>query len=407
MNSILKKISMEYFVLLAVMFLTVGYALDQKFLYNTAFFVGLFCKIIYLYKNKLEIRFNDFNFKLLLLMILFCFSLLFISFYAVDINESMKFAEYYFKWMFIPFFMISFLSIGIKDFYKYMLYGLIIGSIVIASGVFWNSFALGMDRPGGFFITAPNSVAGRLIFCLPFIILNKNLKNFYLKCLVSFFIFAAVVLTGSRGGIIAGIIEIVILIWYLRKYNKVKICENLKRKQVITFLLLICITSITVGSVINSRFIEFIKYNGNYIEHRVGGDRILLWKSSIDMIKDNPITGVGLRNFNKVYIENGYIEKEAKEPNLISPHNIFLHIFVEAGLIGFVNFMILLLYQLYSGYKYSNDNLILAYFLAIIGMCVHGMVDYLIWTKNYYLFYWFMVGCIYAYKTNELYGRRK
>ena len=101
---------------------------------------------------------------------------------------------------------------------------------------------------------------------------------------------------------------------------------------------------------------------------------------------------------NKVYIEKNYIDEAAKEPDLISPHNIYLHILVESGIIGTVAFFSLLAYQLKKAYQYAeNDNLMQAYLSALIGMSVHGLVDYLFLVKIYYQFYWFMSGCIFLY----------
>ena len=68
------------------------------------------------------------------------------------------------------------------------------------------------------------------------------------------------------------------------------------------------------------------------------------------MIKDFPIHGVGLRQFNSVYINGNYINVKAREPHLDSPHNIILHYLTEMGLIGTVP-LVALFVLLFTGLR--------------------------------------------------------
>lgn len=386
---------------ISIVFLALGVILGEKFIINTSFFVGALIKVLWIIKYKINLfKINEktIDFKLLILMILFCTAFCFVSFYAVDINVSIKFAEYYFKWMVIPFFMVCFLGIGLNDFHKYIMIGLCLAGIIDSTFVIWNSLFLEVERPGGLFDIGPNLTAGLLIFILPFVVLNKLTSNIILKLLIIVLIITGVILTGSRGGIIAGLVEIILLLFYLWKNNSLKIGNKPLNKKVFFISMVAIFLVVAICGINNERFSQIIKYKDSLIEHRVGGDRILLWKSTLKMIEDYPLFGVGIRNFNKVYIEKNYIDEAAKEPDLISPHNIYLHILVESGIIGTVAFFSLLAYQLKKAYQYAeNDNLMQAYLSALIGMSVHGLVDYLFLVKIYYQFYWFMSGCIFLY----------
>lgn len=103
---------------------------------------------------------------------------------------------------------------------------------------------------------------------------------------------------------------------------------NFSFKRVFLFILLILIIISGIFYIktdnknihdITNRMISLESYD---IEKQ-GGDRIYLWNSSIEMFKDRPIHGVGLRNFNQFYISCNYMSSNAKEPDLQSPHNIF------------------------------------------------------------------------------------
>lgn len=62
--------------------------------------------------------------------------------------------------------------------------------------------------------------------------------------------------------------------------------------------------------------------------------RVSLWKASWEMVKDHPITGIGLDNFLYQY-RGRYIRPEAwQEPDLSHPHNIVLDFWTRLGLPG-------------------------------------------------------------------------
>jgi putative inorganic carbon (HCO3(-)) transporter len=62
--------------------------------------------------------------------------------------------------------------------------------------------------------------------------------------------------------------------------------------------------------------------------------RLNLWRSTIDMIRDHPLLGVGLDNFLYAY-RSRYIRPAAwQEPDLSHPHNIILDYGSRLGLVG-------------------------------------------------------------------------
>ncbi|MBN1122527.1 MAG: O-antigen ligase family protein [Anaerolineae bacterium] len=62
--------------------------------------------------------------------------------------------------------------------------------------------------------------------------------------------------------------------------------------------------------------------------------RLQLWKSAVQMIKEHPLTGVGLDQFLYAY-RGRYIQPEAwQEPNLSTPHNFILSFWTRLGFVG-------------------------------------------------------------------------
>jgi O-antigen ligase len=64
-------------------------------------------------------------------------------------------------------------------------------------------------------------------------------------------------------------------------------------------------------------------------------ERIQIWKSGIEMLKDNWLTGIGLENFAIRYEE--YKLDEAKRSQ-VSAHNTYLQLLIETGVFGFLSF---------------------------------------------------------------------
>lgn len=75
-----------------------------------------------------------------------------------------------------------------------------------------------------------------------------------------------------------------------------------------------------------------------------GDERIFLWYSGIEVIKHNPLTGVGLKNFRKAYPQ--YLPY-APVKNFSHAHNNFIQIGAETGLIGLLAFIGMILAYLF------------------------------------------------------------
>lgn len=400
---------------MCVFFLTIGYLLNEKIFINTFFFIGLIIKILHFVVNK-DIKNNicilknykNLNLKILGYIMLFSIVMLLSALNAVDINTSLKWAEKYFKWMLIPFFMIwimAYGSINNQMLKKCVNYGLAVGIVIMSFTLIYKCLFLGMKRPCIDYISNnPNPTAGFILLIMPFIILADYNRKTYLKLLLIALGSLGLIITESRGAIIAYLCLLLITIFIKRNNYEFRklLCKNIK----IGILSLIIVMGLGYSFFYMGgyRFVQLFNKPDKLIENRVGGDRIFLWKSSLNMIEDYPVLGVGLRNFNKVYIEKNYINENAKELKLETTHNVFLNFFVETGIIGGLTFCLLIFYQLkYLFMHMKNDNFVFAYFLTVIGMCIHGMVDFVL-IKIYWQMYWFLSGVIWLYIYNKIYS---
>ena len=108
------------------------------------------------------------------------------------------------------------------------------------------------------------------------------------------------------------------------------------------------------------------------------GLRYNLWRAGWDMWLDNPLTGVGIGQYN--YLLRRYmIGFEGPTVGFASPHNTYVHVLSETGFIGFVLFMAMLIRALQnlwpsrSANSAEFGNLRDAWFIILLVISVGGI----------------------------------
>ena len=133
--------------------------------------------------------------------------------------------------------------------------------------------------------------------------------------------------------------------------------------------------------------------------------RFNVYKSSIQMFKDNWLVGIGQgnQNFREIYglyMKTGF--------DALSAYNIYLETAVESGifaLIAFLGFLFFLLKESINYIKKSEDlkNIILVSIptMSILGAMVHGFVDTVFFRPQLQIVFWTMVAIL----SNRLYSK--
>jgi O-antigen ligase len=121
--------------------------------------------------------------------------------------------------------------------------------------------------------------------------------------------------------------------------------------------------------------------------------RLEIWKDTFHMLRDHPIFGTGLRGYSIVM--RPYVTTPTKLPELY-PHNIFLAMWVELGLLGLVAFVWLLGKLLWLGWSaYSKAQglakpLLFGTSAAFVAVAVHGMFDTPYYNNDISVEFWFL-----------------
>lgn len=201
---------------------------------------------------------------------------------------------------------------------------------------------------------------------------KKKLFSAFLLTALFFQVFAMWV-SFSRAAIITFIIATVCLfaISYFKYFN-LPLLEKFRLKKFLSFASIYFILSFVLLFPQISHRGGFISYTSLAKDSDTG--RVQAQKVAFEVIKKNPLTGIGIDNFftyNDSYIP--YDLKDKKVPKMV--HNIFLLIASEEGLIGLLFFLLFIISLYRTNFKNSSltSLVFMIYFSAILIM---GCADF-------------------------------
>ncbi len=206
-------------------------------------------------------------------------------------------------------------------------------------------------------------------------------KNKYISLLCTFLTAFTIIIASTR----ASLITLMFIAFFLLLSNHRKKMFKFS-KTAILISSLIGLTSLSFSN-ITTRILNSYDSAYNYIQDGSGHywqhkdsivPRIIIWKGSLNMIKDYPVIGVGLSNFNKeliIQIENGSILPIRPGVSDLSAginhaHNQYFDMFAKLGLAGFIVicFFMIISYWFFNSYKNSNSRDIL--FISLTGKII-------------------------------------
>ncbi len=213
-------------------------------------------------------------------------------------------------------------------------------------------------------------------------------KAFY--ALVSIFTVITIVLTFSRGIWLSSIIAVILILLLGIKILK---------KNIIYLGIVAVISLIPVVINWEAIVIRFLSIQNifNSAENSIEWRKSLI-KSTFEIFMDNPAIGTGINSFS--FIVSAY-QKRAGYFS-VNPHNYYLQLLAETGVIGLFTFIILALSILYMSFKaYKNSEKIyrgiaLGLLVSIISSLVHISVDIDWSVLSIPMVFWMEVGLLIA-----------
>jgi O-antigen ligase len=305
--------------------------------------------LVYVFRNK---AFYYFNNKPLTIFFIFCIYCILVSiFIAKDILLSFESSLFYFRigvfacliWYLIEknakllnyFYyalVVCFSSLIVDGYFQFFTGTNIIG--IPASGVRLSSFFADELILGSYL-----SRLFPLLFALFLMKEKKKLETCYM-CILFIFMSCLIYLSGERAAFFLHILSYIFIIIFLKKFQKLKILLS-------TFSI-ICIAVFTFSfSEIKVRMISEptsgIKKNIFTPEH----DSLI--RTAYNMFLDKPIFGHGPKMFRVICKDQNYAT--GITPCMTHPHNFYVQLLAETGIIGFSFLFTAFAYVLYCAYR--------------------------------------------------------
>lgn len=250
---------------------------------------------------------------------------------------------------------------------EWLLFLFIAYSVVIAGVLLYQHFILHIPRPRSI-VGWPNIAARYLELTIPVIISLLFYRGMAVQWRMISVIGLTIMLGGlfvtyTRGAWVAVGIAVLCLFVINKKY---------KLLSILALFIPILFLKDKLGLQRLNSIIEF--------KHPDNIERINGWISSIHMIADYPLTGIGFGNFRASYLE--YMLPQAQE-KLVHAHNILLIFGTESGIpttVFFILFVISVIIYIIKGVKKLTNEyhqyLVCGMSFAVISLLINGMVDH-------------------------------
>jgi O-antigen ligase len=147
----------------------------------------------------------------------------------------------------------------------------------------------------------------------------------------------ATALTGSRGGMIALMVSLLVI----------PLTMSLSPGRLAAAIGLLGLSGALVVAYIPDRVIERLSTTGSSVESLSLGGRFMLWKAGVHAFADKPMMGYGVGGFKRA------ITPELGSLALVA-HNSFLSVLVEEGLVGLWLYMTMLLSVFFSVLRFPR-----------------------------------------------------
>lgn len=231
---------------------------------------------------------------------------------------------------------------------------------------------------------SPNMLGAYLAMAMPLcagVLLDRMRRKLPYALHVGYliFIFTALALTKSLAAWLSlGLGGVMFLV----------LAKPFHRKRNIAICIFILIMPLFIVFLRSSVFLDAANQQ-NTILQRLG-----FWKSSVAIIKDFPISGIGIGNLGNIY---------PKYRNLLSnetmfSHNIFLQIWAENGILGLIAIIFLLLSFIKNSFRIERDPVNTGLLISSYIFIINNMFDFSYFIPQVSFLWWISLGILSQYR---------
>ncbi len=214
-----------------------------------------------------------------------------------------------------------------------------------------------------------------LVYHNIFIKSNLNTPKFFLYSFFSITMTINMFITGGRAGHVMYFVMLTILIFQFFGKNKIKALVS-----VLVIIPLIFFSAYQTSYIFHQRVELAVNNTMNYefAKNTSVGQRITFAINSWEVIKENPIIGIGTGDFPSEYKKINQINTP-QLPTTTNPHNMYILITMQLGLIGLVSMLSIFYYQIKLSFYSSNR------FIKDLGIALPLMFLVIMWSDSYIL----------------------
>jgi O-antigen ligase len=122
--------------------------------------------------------------------------------------------------------------------------------------------------------------------------------------------------------------------------------------------------------------------------------RLMIWRSALEILKTHWFLGIGPGLFQKYYLAYQKYFPPYLEWAVPQPHNLFLAFWLQAGLLGFVGLVLLLINffrKTLKNFFKTKQPLLLILAAVMIYILAHGLLDTTYWKNDLALIFWAII----------------
>ncbi|MBT4120537.1 MAG: O-antigen ligase family protein [Candidatus Magasanikbacteria bacterium] len=205
---------------------------------------------------------------------------------------------------------------------------------------------------------------------------NKDWKKYLLLTPYSLFLIIsplAIFYAKSTGALVGLIAGLGILLLFYKKTRWPTI-----------IIAIICLSSLLSFSSLSGIKDEI------FFQDRSGQIRLSMWSDTFEFLKDNPIRGAGLASYEeKIIPYHTTVNGEGIEI-FHHPHNIFLTMWTNLGILGLVSFILILISIIKNSLKIQNSKFKIYILSSMVVILTMGLVDSPYIKNDLAIFFWLL-----------------
>lgn len=321
----------------------------------------------FLASGRIDWHKSKLNIPILLFVLVMTLSLTNSDYFRISLNDYIIFLSYFILYFFIRNNIT--IKIELKSFIKiFFLTSLLVSLYTLIQYYDYDPYLKGLSYLSST-IGQKNWISNYLAMIFPIVFsyflleeLKKNKITYYFLLSI---IYMTLMICQSRGIWISILLTAILAVYIIFKFNLLKIFHKNKKWLVLLLVTFLIITIIySTDNLLNKSAITVKERAMSTFDEQDPSinSRMLIWRTTFEMIKDKPIFGSGIGTFRMNYLDyQGKLLE--KNPNYIKyytksgdAHNEYLQIWAELGIIGLGLFLLIFYFVYHAVFNFYRRN---------------------------------------------------